>query len=171
MQDTPTHSRRTFLKVSALGLGALAAGMAGSAVGCAPSTGATTAVSLEEVEWDGVFDVLVVGFGAAGAASALSAADEGSSVLLLDKAPEGGEGGNTRFSSQLFITARESQGALDYLTALNGGFATPGDVTSAYAEGLVKLPETLAGWGLDAYRLLDVTDITPEKLAALEQGQ
>ena len=40
------------------------------------------------VDWDAEYDVVVVGFGAAGATAATTAADEGAKVLLLEKAPE-----------------------------------------------------------------------------------
>lgn len=39
--------------------------------------------------WDAQFDVIVVGFGGAGAGAARFAADNGAHVLLIDSAPEG----------------------------------------------------------------------------------
>jgi succinate dehydrogenase/fumarate reductase flavoprotein subunit len=41
-------------------------------------------------EWDGVADVVVVGCGAAGASAAATAASEGASVIILEKAPFAG---------------------------------------------------------------------------------
>ncbi|MCX8721495.1 MULTISPECIES: FAD-dependent oxidoreductase [unclassified Lactobacillus] len=52
-------------------------------------------------QWDAVYDVVVVGFGGAGATAARFAADKGAKVLLVDSAPEGHEGGNTRYAGQL----------------------------------------------------------------------
>lgn len=49
--------------------------------------------------WDAEYDVVVLGFGGAGATAARFAADEGAKVLLVDAAPEGNEGGNTRYSA------------------------------------------------------------------------
>ena len=46
-------------------------------------------------KWDKQADVVVIGFGAAGAATAITAQDAGASVLMLEKAPKGEEGGNT----------------------------------------------------------------------------
>jgi tricarballylate dehydrogenase len=45
------------------------------------------------------FDVVVVGAGLAGLAAALAAREEGASVCVLERAPEGERGGNTRFSN------------------------------------------------------------------------
>ena len=46
--------------------------------------------------WDVEADVVVVGFGAAGFAASVTAHDLGAKVVILEKAPEGQEGGNTR---------------------------------------------------------------------------
>ena len=53
----------------------------------------TTAMT---IEWDGAYDVIVIGFGGAGAVAAKNAAEAGAKVLIVEKAPEGHEGGNTR---------------------------------------------------------------------------
>jgi len=47
-------------------------------------------------EWDKEADLVVVGFGGAGAAAAITASDLGAKVLMLEKAPEGEEGGTKR---------------------------------------------------------------------------
>jgi succinate dehydrogenase/fumarate reductase flavoprotein subunit len=44
-------------------------------------------------KWDRDADVVVVGYGAAGAATAITARDAGAKVLILEKAPVGEEGG------------------------------------------------------------------------------
>ena len=46
--------------------------------------------------WDKEADVVVVGFGAAGVATAVTAFELGAEVLILEKAPKGREGGNTK---------------------------------------------------------------------------
>ncbi|MDR1429037.1 MAG: FAD-binding protein, partial [Spirochaetaceae bacterium] len=62
-----------------------------------PSAGrARSGDFLSTVSWDAEYDVVVVGFGGAGASAAITAADAGARVLLLEKAPDGEEGGNTR---------------------------------------------------------------------------
>lgn len=57
--------------------------------------------NVEDLKWNATYDVLVLGFGGAGATAARFAADNGSKVLLVDSAPSGHEGGNTRYSGQL----------------------------------------------------------------------
>ncbi|MBI2986948.1 MAG: FAD-dependent tricarballylate dehydrogenase TcuA [Deltaproteobacteria bacterium] len=48
---------------------------------------------------EAVYDVIVVGAGNAGLSAALAAHQAGTKVLILDKCPKSGRGGNTRFSS------------------------------------------------------------------------
>jgi len=91
-------SRREFLKGAAAG----AAGMA--ALGL---SGAVSAAEgdrfIDSIEWNAVYDVVVIGFGAGGAASAITAADDGAKVLLIEKAPRGQEGGDSIFSGQVVM--------------------------------------------------------------------
>lgn len=161
--DQPTSSRRAFLKTSAMaGLGALSAGMLG---GCSSHQSDQEPSSFtDRIEWDGAFDVVVIGFGAAGASAAISAAESGATVLVVDKAPEGSEGGNSRYSTQLFVSAEDRQQALVYHQALRGGYYVPDDVLGVYADGLAVIRDTLVGWGLDRSELLDVTDVTEEDI-------
>ena len=51
-------------------------------------------------KWNHEADVVVGGFGAAGAAAAITVQDAGAQVLMLEKAPEGHEGGNFRVAGQ-----------------------------------------------------------------------
>lgn len=97
-------SRRKFLKVA----GITAAGAALTA-GCAKAPVATpepvTCPPCEKPEpvkeswmpgaWDYEADVVIVGFGIAGARAAMVAADAGSNVIIIDKAPDGEEGGSS----------------------------------------------------------------------------
>ena len=53
---------------------------------------------MAEIEaWDEEADVVVLGFGSAGCAAAIAARDAGASVVVLEKMPEGQEGGNTLY--------------------------------------------------------------------------
>ena len=58
-------------------------------------------------KWDYVTDVVVIGFGGAGFAVSVTAHDLGSDVILLEKAPEGEAGGNTRVAAQGFLSLEE----------------------------------------------------------------
>ena len=57
---------------------------------------------IKENELNNIYDVIVIGFGGAGAGAARFAADNNAKVLLIDAAPEGSEGGNTRYAGGAF---------------------------------------------------------------------
>ena len=129
----------SFLKGLALA-GVGAAGVA-SLGGCATplsDTGNSSAAFdfAQTINWDGQYDVVVVGFGSAGAVTAMSAAEAGASVLLLDKAPLGHEGGNSRYCGQTFMHSNgDEQAARDYFVAMCGGIAVADDVVDTFAKG------------------------------------
>jgi uncharacterized protein with FMN-binding domain len=107
------------------------------------------------IAWNGEYDVIVVGFGGAGAVSSITAADEGASVLLLEKAPKGHHGGNTRVAAQFILDFTDFQSGFDYLKALRGGFATTSYEELTYlVKGLMANDEWLTKMG--AKSLIDV---------------
>ncbi|MCW1000391.1 FAD-binding protein, partial [Streptococcus anginosus] len=59
----------------------------------------------EQTTYAAEYDVVVLGFGGAGATAARFASDAGAKVLLVDSAPNGHEGGNTRYCAQLIGSA------------------------------------------------------------------
>jgi succinate dehydrogenase/fumarate reductase flavoprotein subunit len=79
--------------------------------------------------WDAEYDVVVVGFGGAGASTAVTAADAGAKVLLLEKAPLGEEGGNTRYAAQLVMMPKKDQraNAITYYKAMRGEYGNQTD--------------------------------------------
>lgn len=85
-------SRRSFLK-GAAGAAAVAAGSALSI----PAEAAKV-----PAKWDMTADVVVVGFGGAGATTAISAAQNGAKVIVLEKNPEKRHISNTRMSGGIF---------------------------------------------------------------------
>ncbi len=78
-------------------------------------------------------DVVVVGFGGAGAAAAITAHDSGASVTILEKMHS--PGGNTRLSEVSFFTpsADKVSDVVEHIEALCFG-ATDRDVIRAYVE-------------------------------------
>jgi hypothetical protein len=66
-----------------------------SLLACASTSsgsGAKIGKSFESaIDWDAEYDVVVVGFGGAGATADIIAADAGAKVLLLEKAPMGND--------------------------------------------------------------------------------
>src|SRR6185503_1279778 len=100
-------------------------------------------------EWDVEADVVVVGFGAAGMAAAVTAHDLGARVVLLEKAPEGQEGGNTRVAGQGYLNTSSVDKAVAYLTALCGPFTVPEAMVKVWAEEMGRNNAWLAGLGGD----------------------
>ena len=84
--------------------------------------------------WDREADIVVVGFGGAGAAAAITAHDMGARVLMLEKAPEGQEGGNTRIAGQGYLQIYDVEKAVTYLNALCGRYAVPQTMVRTWAE-------------------------------------
>lgn len=68
------------------------------------------------VRWDDSADVVVVGYGGAGAAAAISAHDAGASVLVLEKMPQGG--GNTFVSGGGYLCPDDADKAVTYARQL-----------------------------------------------------
>lgn len=152
--------RRNFLKgaaVSALGVAGV-----GALAGCAPKNAAGNSdgafTFADTISWQGEYDVVVVGFGAAGAVSAKTAADEGASVLLLDKAPEGHEGGNSRYCGQLFACGKgDVEATKSYYRALYGELPIPDDVFDVFTEGVAHLADNYAKtYGLNKDEFVEV---------------
>ena len=81
-------------------------------------------------------DVLVVGFGAAGACAAIAAHDAGASVAVVEKTSAGG--GNCVYSGG-FLFEVGGPDAAEYLDALCFG-KTERAVLEAYAGGLPDVP-------------------------------
>ncbi len=94
-------------------------------------------------------DIVVVGFGAAGVAAAVTAHELGADVLLLEKAPEGKEGGNTRVAGQGYLNASSPDKAATYLTALCGPYTVPEKMIRVWAEEVCRNNEWLASLGGD----------------------
>jgi succinate dehydrogenase/fumarate reductase flavoprotein subunit len=82
-------------------------------------------------------DVVVVGYGYAGAAAAIAASDAGASVLLLERMPT--PGGISICSAGGVRIAEGAPAALAYLRATNAG-KTPEPVLRALADGMIRLP-------------------------------
>ena len=67
-------------------------------------------------KWDAEYDVVVIGFGGAGANAAVSAPDNGRKVLILEKLPE--PGGNTSVSSGNSLWCKAPPKVRAYFTRL-----------------------------------------------------
>ena len=72
--------------------------------------------------WESEADVIVIGYGFAGATAAITARAAGASVLLLEKAPETDRGGNSRVSANLVFWPDDVAKAAMYFRALAGPY-------------------------------------------------
>jgi succinate dehydrogenase/fumarate reductase flavoprotein subunit len=89
-------------------------------------------------------DAVIVGFGGAGAAAAITAHDLGANVVVLEKAESGG--GSTAVSGGNIRLLNDAAGAIRHFSSLCGP-ATPPEVIAAYVAGLATLPDWLRGLG------------------------
>jgi succinate dehydrogenase/fumarate reductase flavoprotein subunit len=93
----------------------------------------------------GEVDVLIVGFGTAGASAAIAAHDAGARVAIVEKEPEGG--GNCRYSGG-FLFDVDGPAAVDHLDSLCFG-KTDRAVLESFTGGLHEVPAWLATLGGD----------------------
>ncbi len=92
--------------------------------------------------FDATYDVVVVGYGAAGAAAAITASDTGASVVVVEKCPEQNHTPSTRMSGGMVMTVTDPEAGARYLDTCASGMV-PLDVSRAWAERAVDLPRWL----------------------------
>ena len=109
-------------------------------------------------EPSGLADVVIAGYGPAGAAAAIAAHDAGASVVVVESAAQGG--GNARYSGG-FLFDIPGPAAAEHLEALCFG-RTPRPVLDAYAAGL----HGLDGWLRSLGGVTDRFDPPPARLPA-----
>jgi len=134
-------SRRNFVIATTAGVGAtLKSGR--------NAKGAGAEVASQTQRWDSEADVVVVGYGGAGAVAAITAHDAGAKVLILEKAPIEGGGCTRMAGGQAAYTEPElADGAAEYL--YTGSFGTtPMEVCRAWAEEIAKNDEWLTEMGI-----------------------
>jgi succinate dehydrogenase/fumarate reductase flavoprotein subunit len=90
--------------------------------------------------WDMETDVLICGFGCAGASAAIEAHDLGAKdILLIEKAPEVHAGGNARVSGQSLLISHDAEALSAYQRAMSRANPIPEDVLEAWARRMVAL--------------------------------
>lgn len=95
----------------------------------------------ENLKWDAVYDVIVVGFGGAGAGAARFAADNDAKVLLIDSAPEGSEGGNTRYAGGAFAWGSNFDELKDYYEQTYYPFKYDEKALDTFIKNVMKMKE------------------------------
>ncbi len=115
----------------------------------------------DTIPWDGQYDVVVVGFGGAGAVAAKTAADENANVLVVEKAPLGEEGGNTRLCGQFLAYGNDDyESTLAYYKALQGNRDHDEAALQVYAKGISNMKNLMAeSFGTDPTKWMDWTII------------
>ncbi|MBR2834367.1 MAG: FAD-binding protein [Coriobacteriales bacterium] len=149
MKDTHVLTRRGFVT-----------GSVATAAACAFVAGtesrAFAAQLREDVEFGADYDVVVIGFGVAGATAAITAADAGAKVLIVEKAPRGQEGGDSIFSGQVCmgVDAEYTEDLVKYFIAMGGNYQDyDEECFRAMAEGCVDNYDWLVSMGADGEKL------------------
>lgn len=148
-QGSFVSNRRAFIAGVAAAGTAAAAGVLGG-VG-APAIAEEPAPSFEQtVDWDAEYDVVVIGYGFAGATAAITAAEDGARVLIVEKCDPKGAGGNSRYAMQVFLSFDENRkdDAFSYLQSIRGMYGTPSDeILQAYVDGCIETPKWIEAHG------------------------
>lgn len=108
------------------------------------------------MKYDIETDVVVVGYGGAGAASAITAHDTGASVVILEKMPT--PGGNTCVAAGMHPIPRHSQDTKKWAEYLKIScfHTTEPEIVDVYVKGLMELPDwykSIGGELVDAVNL------------------
>lgn len=158
-------NRRDFLKTSLTGA------VAGLTLPAAFSASAAQANSTLPKKWDLEADVVVLGFGGAGATTAIVAAQNGARVVVLEKNPEDAHISNTRMSGGIFhcpFKDGDPKALKAYAKAMFSGENIPwkeeGEIPE-YSDGLAQLWADLSPSNLEFMQSLD-----PEFIGGSQPG-
>lgn len=153
MNTTGKGSRRRFLQaMTAAGLGVASGGIMMSA--------AHAATIAEPESWDEETDVIVLGYGAAGASAAITAHDSGAQVMLLEKQPPDAHTCNSKLCFGVFLTPDNVDDAVAYMkvaSRVNVDMPQSQDVDDAmiavWADEMVRNNEWLSQLGAPGFVL------------------
>lgn len=98
---------------------------------------------IKNFAWQAEYDVIVIGFGGAGATAARFAADNDCRVLLTDVAPAGHEGGNTRYCGQLIAGAKNQEAYKKYYSQLTAPLDLDDKIIDTFVKGVANMPTYL----------------------------
>ena len=161
MQKTDVSRRRFLTGLATAAAGATAAGLMGckGEAAPAPEPEPETPAWMPQT-WDYETDIAIIGYGGAGASAAITAKLENlGDILVLEAAPEGLEGGNTRASMQAIFCPESVEGALLYQKTLNGDYVVDDEMMQAWAEELCKNEQWLQSINADP---VSITNYCPE---------
>ncbi len=116
---------------------------------CIPAMADTAIAYADTIVWNTEYDVVVIGFGGAGAVSSIAASEAGAKVLLTEKAPLGHEGGNTRYCAQVIRNYGSYEAGMAYVTAEAEGYENmTEEIRDFVVRGSMSNPEWLESVGL-----------------------
>lgn len=105
----------------------------------------------DTIPWSYEVDVLIVGMGGSGAVAAITAAEQGAKTLVVEKAPEGLDGGNTKYCSQRFLRTEEAdrEKMAEYMSQVRGQFTEDmsDEVIDYLVDGYTRTTEWYAAHG------------------------
>lgn len=141
--------------------------MAGAALtGCSQTSTSTDGTSsgytyADTIVWDAEYDVVVAGFGASGAVSAKTAAENGADVLIVEKMSEGEAGGNSKVAGQLFAYGNgDVEATKEYYKNLSAGKDVPEAMLDVLAEGVANMVDIWVNdFGLNEEDFVDWTGV------------
>lgn len=109
-----------------------------------------TIITLAPLHWDEEAEVVVVGYGFAGATAAMAAHDAGAKVLLLEKALEIHKGGNSRVSANIVFWPDDVDKGKAYFRAIAGPFMDdiPEEMLDVWAREMFANRAWLEGLGM-----------------------
>lgn len=151
-------SRRDFITTTAVGVGAAGLGLS--------STVAPAAAPPER--WDVEADVVVVGYGGAGAVTAIAAHDKGSKVLIIEKQAETGHTSNTRMSLAVIVCPTNVNDAIAHMNIacrvtpdLPDSKDIDDETIKIWAETMTENLDYLRGLGVHDFRIYYDSGIEP----------
>lgn len=97
--------------------------------------------------WDHQCDLVIVGFGGAGATCAVKATELGADVIVLEKGSQGG-GNSACIAGSLVLAVDDRQRSYEYVDWLCAG-QTPPEVINAYLDGLDRIRDFQMTLGFD----------------------
>jgi succinate dehydrogenase/fumarate reductase flavoprotein subunit len=97
-------------------------------------------------KWDYETDVLIVGYGAAGANAAIAAHDAGARAMIIEKLAF--PGGNSGVCAGAMVIPESLEEAIQYYRALSFGTAEE-EMIRSFAEEMVGIPRLLTGLGVE----------------------
>jgi succinate dehydrogenase/fumarate reductase flavoprotein subunit len=134
-------NRRGFLKTTAVGAGGVLAVLV---------SGKAEGTTLPK-KWDKEADIIIVGFGGAGAAAAIEARDAGSSVIILEKMPHAG--GNTGVAGGFMAIPKDLEEGIKYQRAQTFGTVEDEEMIRSFVENIMKVPDWLRSLGAETRSL------------------